>query len=251
MPKSRKPVEPAGSRAALAGQVAVITGASRGIGLAIAETLARQGCSLAISARNPKELAASAKRLSELGVKVVALPCDVRDEGAVAACFARLKKTFRRLDILVNNAGISHAMADTDKLPVSAWRDVLDTNLTGMFLCTRAALPLMRAGSTIVNNLSGAARHVFAGQSAYCASKHGGLGLTGCLREEMRPRGIRVIALLPGPTDTEIWEQFWPGAPRRRMMSAQTVADVLLAAILAPPNAAVEEIRIAPTTGAL
>ena len=247
MPKKRRTVH----RPTLAGQVAVITGASRGIGFAIAGALARQGCSLAISARNPKELADAAKKLSRYGVKILALPCDVRDESAVSAFFAQLKKTFRRIDLLVNNAGISHAMAGTDKLPVSTWGDVLDTNLTGTFLCTRAALPLMRSGSTIVNNLSGAARHVFAGQSAYCASKHGGLGLTGCLREELRPRGIRVIALLPGPTDTEIWKQFWPGAPRRRMMSAKTVADVLLAAILAPPNAAVEEIQIAPTSGAL
>ena len=246
MPKSRKSVEPS-----LAGQVAAITGASRGIGLAIAEALAGQGCSLAISARNPKELAAAAKTLGRYRVKVLALPCDVRDENAVSDFFAQVKQTFRRLNILVNNAGISHAMADADKLPASAWREVLDTNLTGMFLCTQAALPLMRSGATVMNNLSGAARHVFAGQSAYCASKHGGLGFTGCLREELRPRGIRVIALLPGPTDTEIWKQFWPGAPRRRMMSAKTVADVLLAAILAPPNASAEEIRIAPTTGAL
>ncbi len=244
-------MEPARPRAALAGKVAVITGASRGIGLAIAEALARQGCSLAITARNTKELTAAARRLSRHGTKVLALPCDVRDESAVAAIYRRVKTAFRRLDILVNNAGISHAMAETDKLLVSAWRDVLDTNLTGMFLCTRAALPLMRSGGTIVNNLSGAAHAVFPGQSAYCASKHGALGFTGCLREEVRPRGIRVIALLPGPTDTEIWKQFWPDAPRGRMMSAKTIAGVLLSAILAPRNAAVEEIRIAPTGGAL
>jgi len=109
----------------------------------------------------------------------------------------------------------------------------------------------MKRGATIINNLSISARRVFPGTSAYTASKHGALGLTNTLREELRPAGIRVIALLPGATDTDIWNVLWPDAPRKQMMSPQTVAASVVAALLLPPNSTVEEITIAPTGGAL
>ncbi len=95
---------------------------------------------------------------------------------------------------------------------------------------------MMKRGGTIVNNLSVAATRVFAGSAAYNASKHGALGLTNTLREELRPRGIRVIALLPGATDTDIWTTLWPQAPRKKMMSPETVAAAILQAILLPPT---------------
>jgi 3-oxoacyl-[acyl-carrier protein] reductase len=112
-------------------------------------------------------------------------------------------------------------------------------------------LPLMRAGSTIVNNLSVAAVQPFAGMSAYNASKFGGMGFTQALREDLRQRGIRVVALLPGATDTDIWSQFWPDAPREKMVSAETVAAAVLHAVSAPAETAIEEIRIGPTGGVL
>jgi len=116
---------------------------------------------------------------------------------------------------------------------------------------TRAALPLMRAGGTIVNNLSIAATQVFTGMSAYNASKAGALAFTNVLREELREKRIRVLALLPGATDTEIWQQFWPDAPRERMVSTDVVAEAVLHAVNAPANTAIEEIKIGPTGGAL
>jgi short-subunit dehydrogenase len=109
----------------------------------------------------------------------------------------------------------------------------------------------MRTGAAIVNNLSIAATRVFAGSSAYNASKHGALGFTNTLREELRPRGIRVIGVQPGATDTEIWKTLWPQAPRRKMMSPESVAQAILAAILLPPNATVESIEILPSAGTL
>jgi short-subunit dehydrogenase len=109
----------------------------------------------------------------------------------------------------------------------------------------------MKRGGTIVNNLSVAANRVFAGSAAYNASKHGALGLTNTLREELRPRGIRVIGLLPGATDTDIWKTLWPKAPRRKMMSAETVAQAVVQAILLPANATVEKIEIRPSAGTL
>jgi NAD(P)-dependent dehydrogenase (short-subunit alcohol dehydrogenase family) len=120
-----------------------------------------------------------------------------------------------------------------------------------MFLVTQAALAMMKRSGTVVNNLSIAATRVFAGSAAYNVSKHGALGLTNTLREELRPRGIRVIALLAGATDTDIWTALWPQAPRRKMMSTATVAQAVLEAILLPANATVESLEILPTAGTL
>ena len=131
------------------------------------------------------------------------------------------------------------------------WKDVFETNIDGMFLVTQAALALMKNGATIVNNLSIAATRVFAGSAAYNASKHAARGFTNTLREELRPRGIRVIGLQAGATDTEIWKTLWPQAPRRKMMSPETVAEAVLSAILLPPNATMETIEILPSGGTL
>jgi short-subunit dehydrogenase len=109
----------------------------------------------------------------------------------------------------------------------------------------------MHAGATIVNNLSIAAVQAFPGMSAYNASKFGAMGFTQALREDLRKRGIRVVALLPGATDTNIWGQFWADAPREKMISAETVAAAVLHAVSTPANATIEEIRIGPAAGVL
>ncbi|MFZ3213983.1 MAG: SDR family oxidoreductase [Terriglobales bacterium] len=237
-----KSVEP------LRGKVAVVTGASRGIGLAIAQALADAGCRVALAARFR-----DAAQIREIQRKLGAFAqsCDVRDERSVSAFFAAVKQRFGRVDVLVNNAGIGGPSRNVAQLSPEDWREIIETNLTGMFLCTRAALPLMKRGASIVNNLSVSARGVFPGMSAYNASKHGAAGFTNTLREELREKGIRVIGLYPGATDTAIWEQFWPQAPRQRMMSAETIARAVVFALSLPPEATVEELVIAPTAGAL
>ena len=204
-----------------------------------------------ITGRDRARLNSALKELEQTGAEVKALLCDVRDTTSVEAMFAELRGKHQAIDVLINNAGVAHALAPVEKLSIAAWQDVIATNLTGTFLVTRAALPLMHAGGTIVNNLSIAALQVFSGMSAYNASKAGALGFTNVLREELRPKGIRVLALLPGATDTEIWQQFWPDAPRERMVSTAAVAEAVLLAVNAPANTAIEEIRIGPTGGAL
>jgi NAD(P)-dependent dehydrogenase (short-subunit alcohol dehydrogenase family) len=235
----------------LRGKAALITGASRGIGLAIARALADEGCNLILTARALSSVEKIAKQLARRGTHTLPVACDVRDPRAIEALARITKKQFSRVDILINNAGIAHPGLPVAKLPFEIWQEVLATNLTGTFLVTHKILPLMRRGGTIVNNLSIAATRVFPGSSAYNASKHGALGLTNTLREELRPKGIRVIALLPGATDTEIWNTLWPAAPRKKMMSPQTVARVLIAALLLPENSTVESLTITPSTGAL
>jgi NAD(P)-dependent dehydrogenase (short-subunit alcohol dehydrogenase family) len=177
--------------------------------------------------------------------------CDVRDSTAVQELFAAVEGRFHHLDILINNAGTAHPNFPAANLPLESWREVIETNLTGMFLVTQAALPLMRSGSAIVNNLSIAAKRVFPGSSAYNASKHGALGFTNSLREELRAKKIRVIALLAGATDTGIWDALWPEAPRGKMMSPETVAKALVNALNLPPESTLEELTILPRAGTL
>jgi NAD(P)-dependent dehydrogenase (short-subunit alcohol dehydrogenase family) len=232
-------------------RLALITGANRGIGLAIARALARQGCDLVITGRDERALGKAVLELHKVGIQVLAQACDVRSPDSVDYLFALVRGLRAPLDILINNAGIAHANRAIGDLPYPAWCEVIDTNLTGMFLVTQAALAVMRRGSTIVNNLSIAAERVFPGSAAYNASKHGALGFTDTLREELRPKGIRVIALMPGATDTAIWETMWPKAPRRRMMSAETVAETVVNALLLPENSTAEKIVLMPTGGAL
>jgi NAD(P)-dependent dehydrogenase (short-subunit alcohol dehydrogenase family) len=232
-------------------RVAVITGGGSGIGLALAKAFVGEGYSVVIAGRNQKRLSLAAKALIKGGAEVTALACDVRDPEAVEKLFSAVRQRFSAIDVLVNNAGITHALAPVDKLRIDTWKEVIDINLTGTFLVTQAALPLIRTGGTIVNNLSVAAEKVFEGMSSYCASKAGALGFTNVLREELRSRGIRVLALLPGATDTEIFDQFWPDAPRSKMIAPETVAAAVLHAVLLPAKAVIEEIRIGPVVGAL
>jgi len=246
--KSRPARRESDDSPSLHGKIAVVTGASRGIGLAIAQALADAGCQVALAARfrDARQIRKIQRKLSAFAQR-----CDVRDERSVSAFFAAVKQRFGHVDVLVNNAGVGGPSRKVAQLSPADWREIIETNLTGMFLATRAALPLLKRGASIVNNLSVSAKNAFPGMSAYNASKHGAAGFTNTLREELRERGIRVIGLYPGATDTAIWEQFWPAVPRRRMMSPQTIARAVVFALSLPPEATVEELVIAPTGGAL
>lgn len=238
-------------RPQLRDHVALITGSTRGIGLAIARTLAAEGCDLILTGRDESALQRIGRELTRKKIRVLAQPCNVRDAHSIDDLFRAVRRQFRRLDILINNAGISQPNLPIEKLPYPIWKDVIETNLSGTFLVTQAALVIMKRGGTIVNNLSVAANRVFPGSAAYNASKHGALGLTNTLREELRPRGIRVIGVLPGATDTDIWKTLWPDAPRRKMMSPATVAEAVVQAILLPANATIETLEIRPSIGTL
>jgi len=231
-------------------KIAVVTGASRGIGLAIAQALAAAGCKLALCARNTRFI--PDKDIADQNdVPVLVGECDVRNEASVNGFFRAVQDRYTKIDFLINNAGTAHPAATIDRLPLDDWRDAIETNLTGMFLCTRAALPMINPGGAIVNNLSIAARNAFTGQAGYIAAKHGAKGFTDTLREELRSRNMRVIGLLPGATDTDIWNIFWPDAPREKMISPETVAQAVMNVLNLPDTAAVEEIVLASTSGRL
>ncbi len=259
MPKRHPTLrKPALREPMLSGRLALITGANRGIGLAIARALAFEGCNLVITGRDERALAKARIELEKLqrenlpsNLQVLAQCCDVRSPDSVDYLFTLVRGLRKPLDSLINNAGIGHPNRAVGELPYPTWMEVIDTNLNGLFLVTQAALAVMKRGSTIVNNLSIAAERVFPGSAAYNASKHGALGFTDTLREELRPKGIRVIALMPGATDTAIWDTLWPEAPRRKMMSAEAIARMVVSALLLPENTTAEKIVLRPSIGTL
>lgn len=235
----------------LTGKTAVVTGGSRGIGLGVARELATNGCRVAIAARDPRALEAAIAQFKSEELSLSAKRCDVSNPDQVSELFQAVRERFKSLDFLINNAGAAHHLANVDRLAPEEFRRVIDTNLVGTFLCCRAAIPLMSSGAVIVNNLSVAAHQPFTGMSAYNASKAGALALTNTLREELRGQGIRVLALIPGAVDTDIWQQFWPEAPREKMVSTQDVARAVVLALTMPKNTSIDEIRIGPASGTL
>ena len=235
----------------LSGQHALITGGSRGIGFALAEALASEGCHVALAGRDMASLNAAYSKLEHYGTGIVLLQCDVRREDDVKRAFEELDECFPSLEILINNAGVAHALAPIEKTLLETWNEVMETNVTGTFLVTRAALPMMSAGASIVNNLSISAYRTFPNFSAYTTAKQAALGFTNALREEVRERGIRVMALVPGATNTAIWDQFWPEAPHEKLIMPCDVASAVVNALKMPAGTSVEEIRIMPTAGSL
>jgi NAD(P)-dependent dehydrogenase (short-subunit alcohol dehydrogenase family) len=204
-----------------------------------------------IMGRDAARLKRAVAELKGTEPKTHAIVCDVTSPAAVQAAFEQIQKQYGSIHVLVNNAGMAHELLRVEKLPIETWKQVIDTNLTGTFLVTQAALPLMKSGSTVVNNLSIAAVQPFEGMSAYNAAKFGALGFTKALREEVRKQGVRILALIPGAIDTDIWQQFWPDAPRAKMMKPETIAQAVVHAVSAPPEASVEELIIGPTAGVL
>jgi 3-oxoacyl-[acyl-carrier protein] reductase len=232
----------------LEGRIAVVTGATRGIGHAIVQELIAAKCRVFGLGRDRKALASLQKLLREGGE---ALACDVGDEQAVHSTFSRIASQTKKIDFLINNAGVAQKTLNVDRMPYETWRKVLTTNLDGIFLVTRAALPLLRKGSVIVNNISVSAFEPFAGFAAYNASKAGAFAFTNSLREELRSRGIRVTALVPGATATEIWNQFWPDAPREKMVPPETIAKLVAHILQAPPMASIDRVDVLSAAGNL
>lgn len=182
-------------------QHAIVTGGGTGIGSAIAIALADAGAKVTVMGRR----AAPLEAVCDGRASMQALPCDVTDDTSVASAFAQAAASFGSINILVNNAGAAPT-APFHKLSTEDWRQVMALNLDGVFNCIQAALPGMReqARGRIVNIASTAAQKGYAYVSAYCAAKHGVLGLTRALALETATQGITVNAICPGYTDTDI-----------------------------------------------
>jgi 3-oxoacyl-[acyl-carrier protein] reductase len=186
----------------LTGKYALVTGGSRGIGRAITLALARHGATVMACYRNGGEAVDSLdKELEQIGGDHRLVPADVAAPEAVDELTEECREDFGALDVVVNNAGVT-SRAPIAQLPLAEWQRVMDTNLTGAFLVTQKALPLMRPGGSIVNIGSRAARAGMPASSHYTATKAGLVGFTRSLAKELGPRGIRVNVVAPGVIDT-------------------------------------------------
>jgi NAD(P)-dependent dehydrogenase (short-subunit alcohol dehydrogenase family) len=182
--------------AGIAGQRVLITAGAGGIGLAVAERLARHGARIFICDVAEAALDAFGRKFPEAG----RMKADVSDEAAVDRMFDEIAKTLGGLDALINNAGIAGPTGGVDEIDPADWRRCLDIDLTGQFLCARRAVPMLKAagGGSIVNMSSAAGRHGYAFRTPYAAAKFGVIGFTQSLAKELGPKNIRVNAILPG-----------------------------------------------------
>lgn len=229
--------------------MALVTGATRGIGLATARALAAEGACVAMLARDADSLRA---RASEIGNGAMAFPCDITDAPAVERTLAAVRQALGEPQILINNAGVFEPLPIEDTSPDDFARTV-NVNLVAAFALVHAILPAMRAAGTghIVTIGSVADRTAFPGNSAYAASKFGLRALHEVLRNELRGSGVRTSLISPGPTDTPIWDavERAPSAPRSfpqrsEMMPAESVAAAVLYALTQPVEVNVDELRL-------
>ena len=230
----------------LAGKVAVVTGGTRGIGRAIAGALVGHGVDVLIAGRDGAAAERVATQLVTAGSgKCVGAACDVRRYADVEAMMARAVDRFGGLDILVNNAGIAGRGAVAD-LPLEQWHMVIDTNLTGVFYCCRAAIPWIRkrGGGYIINISSLAGVNPIPNMSAYNASKFALNGFTEALMQEIRHDGIRVSYIMPGSVDTEFGGRT-PGDAWR--LAPSDVAHVVLHLLTHDPRSLPSRVEIRPS----
>lgn len=229
-------------------RVAIVTGASRGIGNAIARVLAQKGWRLALAARNAAEIEALAAELPE----AIAVPTDVTRPEDVQRLVAAAKDRWGRVDALINNAGVTHVSPFEEITPEDFDR-LMAVNVKGPFLCIQAVLPLMRAQGSgeILNVVSVAAKRVFPEWSAYCASKFALDGMGKALAEELKGSGIRVGALYPGATDSPLWDVVGPDIPRGGMMRPEAVAEAVAFMLDQPASARISELVLDPAAGDL
>jgi len=231
-------------------QVVVIVGASRGIGRAAAVALARPGRRLVLAARDGPALEAAAMEARERGAEAASVPCDVTAEPHVRRLVETAAGAKGRIDILINSAG-GAVVAPFEQLALAEWEATLRAGLTGAFLTCKHAAPHMRAGGLIVNVASVAARQAFPNWSAYAAAKHGLLGFSNAIREELRPRGVRVTVVLPAATDTALWDSIPGEWNRANMLRAEDVARAIAQLVDQPAYMATEELVVGHVAGRL
>ena len=230
----------------LEGKVAVVTGASRGIGLAVARKLGSLGAKLSLCARSADKLQNVAHELKSGGVEVIMVAADVSSGDDILSLVEETKQAFGTIDILVNNAGIGY-FGPFYEANESNWDSVLDTNLKSVFLLSKAVAKGMieRRGGHIINIASLAGKNAFAGGAIYCASKWGLLGMTECMAEDLRAHGIRVSAICPGTVATD----FSPhaGKDAGKMLQPEDIAHVVESIVTQAPQSFISEVLLRPT----
>jgi NADP-dependent 3-hydroxy acid dehydrogenase YdfG len=241
----------------LTGKVALVTGASSGIGAAAALALAAAGATVAVNGRRQDRLDELVAKIAAAGGKGLALPGDVSKEADAFKTVSDIVAQLGRLDIVINSAGVNEA-GGVESLPLDLWRKVIDINLMGTIYTCAAAVPAMKAngGGDIINISSTAGRKAGAAFASYSTSKFGLTGFTESLRQEVGQQGIRVCILEPGATETEIATSItdpkWSAAIQSHVskegaMAAKDIADAILFVLALPRRANVCQIQVRPT----
>ncbi|QPN63369.1 SDR family oxidoreductase [Synechococcus sp. CBW1004] len=237
--------------------VALITGASRGIGAAAARRFAAAGFDLLLVARSGEQLEALAEQLRHQGRQVRTASLDLSDPSSIAAGIRHLCSQGLIPDVVINNAGAAWT-GPLATMPIERWQWLVQLNLTSVFQVSQAVLPLLRrsgdaeTGGLIINVSSHAARNAFPDWGAYCASKAALQAFSRCLAEEERPHGVRVCTLTLGSVNTPLWdsETVDSSFDRRAMLPADQAAEALLVLAQQPPTQVVEDLTLMPTAGA-
>jgi fengycin family lipopeptide synthetase B len=229
----------------LADNVAVVTGASRGIGRAISIALAREGATTVLAARSVPKLQETAELVKQAGGKAEIIPTDLLREDSIINLIKAVEKKFGRLDILINNAGITHS-SKFEETKTEDWQHCLQVNATAPFILCREALPLLRKSKTsyIINISSVVGVKGYPLQSAYTASKHAVRGMTISLAEELNGTNVRVHLICPGGVDTELIPQVRPDLKSEDLMRPEEIAELVLYLVTHKGKAIIDELHI-------
>jgi NADP-dependent 3-hydroxy acid dehydrogenase YdfG len=229
----------------LEGSVAIVTGSSKGIGRAVALALAQQGVTVVLAARNSALLSGVEQEITAAGGTAAAIPTDVTSEHAVEHLIAETRKRFGRIDILINNAGVG-IFSNVADMPLESFDQMMNVNLKGVFLCSRAVLPSMKSQQhgEIINVASLAGKNSFAGGSVYSATKWGLIGFSRSLMLEVREFNVRVITIAPGSVNTGFADK---ERNDEMIIQPEDVADTVIFALSMPSRVNVSEIDIRPT----
>ena len=229
----------------LAGKVAIVTGASRGIGRAISIALAKEAATVVLAARSIRKLQETAEQVTHAGGKAEIVVTELTEEESIKNLVKVTGEKFSRLDILVNNAGVTHS-AKLEETATEDWERCIRINSRAPFILCREALPLLRKAETgyIVNIASvvGVKGHPL--QSAYTASKHALRGMTISLAEELRGSNVRIHLLCPGGVDTELLQILRPDIKKDDLMQPDEIAELVLYLVTHKGNAVIDELHI-------
>jgi len=233
-------------------KVAIITGASRGVGRATAGKLAEAEMMVYLAARNKRDLDQAVAEISNDGGDALAISTDVTKADSVQNLVDQIIRQSGRIDLLVNNAGMGIFESVVDSDP-DDWQSVIQSNLISTYLCSKAVLPTMlsQKSGQIINILSVAAQTSFPFASAYCAAKAGALALSNVLREEVRTEGIRVTAVLPGSIKSSFWDRITQHPDFDLMLKPNHLADTILQLAQSPVDMTVESVTVTPPLGIL
>lgn len=232
----------------LEGRVAVVTGGSSGIGRAVARSLGRAGCRLAICARTPETLEEAAASLAREGFEVLAVPADVSRPEDVEELAERVVDELGPPDVLVNNAGLAR-FGDLEELSPEDFDTVFGVNVRGVFFCSRAFVPAMkeRGDGVVVNVASLAGKNAFPGGTVYAASKHAVVGMSKSMMLELREHGIRVITVCPGSVNTRFFDETDYFDPDRdAIVQPEDVGELVREAVRLSDRGTVSEVEIRP-----